>query len=171
VRPATTAASAGPSLPSSDLVDAWQTSLGGEHAAVYGYGLVGGRLPVGSPTARWGFDTHRARRDALTDAVTTAGLTPAPAAQAYVPDRDVVTQGDARRLAASIEQDSLASYAGLVSVGDPTWRAAGTLWLRAATLTSLGWSGQVTALPGMTPPVVASDLPSSASPSGSSTEP
>ncbi|NEB22488.1 DUF4439 domain-containing protein, partial [Streptomyces coelicoflavus] len=47
-------------------LDAVQAALAAEHAAVYGYGVVGGRIGEERLTeARAAYDAHRARRDAL----------------------------------------------------------------------------------------------------------
>ncbi|MYS45182.1 DUF4439 domain-containing protein, partial [Streptomyces sp. SID5998] len=44
-----------------------QAALAAEHAAVYGYGVVGGRIGrERRAEARTAYDAHRARRDALT---------------------------------------------------------------------------------------------------------
>ncbi|MGC3005519.1 DUF4439 domain-containing protein, partial [Streptomyces sp. G35A] len=45
---------------------ALQAALAAEHAAVYGYGVVGGRIGKDRRAeARAAYDAHRARRDAL----------------------------------------------------------------------------------------------------------
>ncbi|NED21451.1 DUF4439 domain-containing protein, partial [Streptomyces sp. SID9913] len=45
---------------------ALQAALAAEHAAVYGYGVVGGRIgKERAPQARSAYDAHRARRDTL----------------------------------------------------------------------------------------------------------
>ncbi|NDZ59541.1 DUF4439 domain-containing protein, partial [Streptomyces anulatus] len=47
-----------------------QAALAAEHAAVYGYGVLGGRIEGKRGTeARAAYDGHRARRDALARAV------------------------------------------------------------------------------------------------------
>jgi hypothetical protein len=50
---------------------ALQAVLAAEHAAVYGYGVVGGHVGENrNPEARAAYDTHRARRDAPATEVT-----------------------------------------------------------------------------------------------------
>ena len=62
-----------------------------EHAAVYGYGVLGGRLdPVSRRAAVTAYDVHRARRDRIVAALEDRGGTPPRPLAAYdvvVPDR------------------------------------------------------------------------------------
>jgi hypothetical protein len=113
--------------------------------------VVGGTLGSGNLAARWSLDAHRARRDALQDALVTAAATPTPAAAAYVPDRSVTSPRAARRLAATSERQALASYAALITAAEPTWRSTAAAWLRSSSLALLGWSGAVESLPGLDP--------------------
>ncbi len=54
---------------------ALQAALAAEHAAVYGYGVVGGRIGEQRRTeARTAYDAHRARRDALVRDVKDVGV-------------------------------------------------------------------------------------------------
>ncbi|MBZ9641095.1 DUF4439 domain-containing protein, partial [Streptomyces sp. PSKA30] len=63
---------------------ALQAALAAEHAAVYGYGVVGGRIDEGRRTeARAAYDAHRARRDALVLEVRNLGGEPVAAAGGY----------------------------------------------------------------------------------------
>ncbi|WP_037661545.1 DUF4439 domain-containing protein, partial [Streptomyces aurantiacus] len=49
---------------SKNELNALQAALRAEHAAVYGYGVVGGRVGDGRRAeARTAYDAHRARRD------------------------------------------------------------------------------------------------------------
>ncbi|MDP3711396.1 MAG: ferritin-like domain-containing protein [Mycobacteriales bacterium] len=71
--------------------DLLTAALVAEHAAVYGYGVLGGRLDDETrAAARTAFDSHRNRRDLLTAALTERGAE-APVTQAaydvVVPDR------------------------------------------------------------------------------------
>jgi len=142
---------ASPGAGAAPSVETWQAALDLENAAVFAFGLVGGRLGPDDQRARWSLDTHRARRDALTAALVAASATPTPAAPAYEPDRAVSTGEAARRLAASVERACLASNAALVTAADPAWRAIASDWQRASTLAILGWTGDVEALPGLDP--------------------
>ncbi|MER7187610.1 DUF4439 domain-containing protein, partial [Streptomyces hyaluromycini] len=59
------------------LLKALQAALAAEHAAVYGYGVVGGRIGRQRlAEARSAYDAHRARRDALVREVRDLGGAP-----------------------------------------------------------------------------------------------
>ncbi|MBR7677953.1 DUF4439 domain-containing protein, partial [Streptomyces daliensis] len=60
-------------------LDAVRAALAAEHAAVYGYGVVGGRIGDDRrDEAREAYDAHRARRDTLRRAVRDLGGEPEP---------------------------------------------------------------------------------------------
>ncbi|MBZ4324613.1 DUF4439 domain-containing protein, partial [Streptomyces huiliensis] len=66
------------------VLTAAQTALAAEHAAVYGYGVVGARAAEErAQEAREAYEAHRARRDAMRRAVRALGGTPAAADAAY----------------------------------------------------------------------------------------
>ncbi len=126
-----------------------QGALAVEHSAVFGYGIVGGRLGPDDQLARESYDVHRQRRDLLTAALVEASATPTPAAPAYEPDSPVVAAAQARALAAQIEAASATAYAQLVATGDELWRRTAAAWLRDSAVRSYRWSGEVPALPGL----------------------
>ncbi|MEU7703318.1 DUF4439 domain-containing protein, partial [Streptomyces sp. NPDC039028] len=65
-------------------LDATQAALAAEHAAVYGYGVVGGRIgPDRRAEATAAYEAHRARRDALRRSVRDLGGAPVVAEAAY----------------------------------------------------------------------------------------
>ena len=68
-----------------------QALVEAEHAAVYGYGVLGARLDTGTRRiALAAYDVHRARRDRAVDALVARGGTapvPLPAYDVVVPDR------------------------------------------------------------------------------------
>ena len=47
------------------VIDRLQLALAGEHAAIYGYGVVGGRLTSKSGRALTNLNAHRSARDQL----------------------------------------------------------------------------------------------------------
>lgn len=130
-------------------IAALQDALAVEHAAVFGYGIVGGRLGPVDALARESYDVHRQRRDELIAAVVGAGATPTPAAAAYEPESPVVTTRQARELAAAIEAQCATAYVALVETGDSQWRRTGAAWLRDSAVRAYRWSGDVVALPGL----------------------
>ncbi|WP_228984693.1 ferritin-like domain-containing protein, partial [Streptomyces sp. DH12] len=92
-----------------------QAALAAEHAAVYGYGVVGGRIGEQRRTeARTAYDAHRARRDALVRDVKGAGGTPVAAAAGYALPFPVPDAAAAARLAAELEMRVAGVYADLV---------------------------------------------------------
>ncbi|SCE23616.1 protein of unknown function [Streptomyces sp. DpondAA-F4a] len=81
-----------------------QAALAAEHAAVYGYGVLGGRLEGRRRTdATAAHDAHRARRDTLVRTVRDLGGTPVAADAAYALPFAVPDPSAAMRLAAVVE--------------------------------------------------------------------
>ena len=73
--------------------------LAAEHAAVYGYGVLGARLDDRSrPAALLADDAHRARRDSLIAALTARGITPPAPPASY----DAVVSNAAQALALAV---------------------------------------------------------------------
>lgn len=73
-----------------------------EHAAVYGYGVLGARLDdAARRVARIAADSHRARRDQLVAALRAAGGTPPAPLAAY--DVSAATPAAALALAVTVE--------------------------------------------------------------------
>jgi hypothetical protein len=88
-----------------DGIAALQEALAAEHVALYAYGLVGPHL-AGAPRADAdaAAAAHRGRRDALTNQLAAATVTPTPAAPAYTPPFPVADQASALRLAVLVEE-------------------------------------------------------------------
>ncbi|GAA3638008.1 ferritin-like domain-containing protein [Streptomyces sp. S1A] len=155
--PATaTAASPGsPASPSPGGKDdaaltALQAALSAEHAAVYGYGVVGGRIAEDRRAqARQAHDAHRARRDALRRAVRRMGGTPEPAAAAYSLPFPVPDGAAAVRLAAELEERVAAVYADLVRAGEDGLRREAAAALREAAVRAARWRGTGVPFPGL----------------------
>ncbi|MER5385762.1 ferritin-like domain-containing protein [Streptomyces sp. NBC_00647] len=129
---------------------ALQAALAAEHAAVYGYGVVGGRIgEARRADARSAYDAHRARRDELARAVRDLGGTPEAASAAYVLPFPVTGSATAVRFAAELEERVAAVYSDLVraATGDRRRSAAGAL--REAAVRAVRWSGESVAFPGL----------------------
>jgi hypothetical protein len=131
------------------LVDAWQATLEQEHAAVYGYGLVGGKLGPNSVPARTGLELHRARRDQCVQELIALSQTPIASEPAYRPATPITNASDAKALAASIEQDCSAQYVELAAQLDLETREFGAQWLRISAVQQTQWSNTIPALPGL----------------------
>ncbi|GAU70055.1 hypothetical protein SSP35_16_00500 [Streptomyces sp. NBRC 110611] len=134
-----------------DELTAVQAALAAEHAAVYGYGVVGGRIADDRRAeARTAYDAHRARRDALHRQVRDLGGTPAAAAAAYKLPFPVPDAAAAARLAAELEDRLAAVYADLVRAGGRARRAEAAAALREAAVRAVRWRGSGAAFPGLT---------------------
>ncbi|GAA2285153.1 ferritin-like domain-containing protein [Streptomyces atrovirens] len=129
---------------------ALQAALAAEHAAVYGYGVVGGRIGEDRRTeARTAYDAHRARRDALVRAVKDAGGAPVAAAAGYALPFPVPDAAAALRLAAELEDRVAGVYADLVRASGGERRRGAAEAMREAAVRSVRWSGESVAFPGL----------------------
>ncbi|AVH56189.1 MULTISPECIES: ferritin-like domain-containing protein [Streptomyces] len=129
---------------------ALQAALGAEHAVVYGYGVVGGKISEARrDAARAAYDAHRARRDELTRAVRDLGGKPDASAAAYALPFAVKDPDTAVRFAAELEERVAGVYSDLVraSTGDARRRAAEAL--REAAVRAVRWRGESVAFPGL----------------------
>ncbi|MFI8190316.1 ferritin-like domain-containing protein [Streptomyces sp. NPDC085946] len=146
-----------------------QAALAAEHAAVYGYGVVGGRIDeAGRARARTAFDAHRARRDALVREVRELGGRPVAAAAGYALPFPVADAAAAVRLAAELEDRVAGVYADLVRASGGGRRAMAAEALREAAVRAARWRGRSVAFPGLAER--AADSPSgAAAPSGTPT--
>lgn len=127
-----------------------QAALAAEHAAVYGYGVVGGRIADDRRAdARSAYDAHRARRDALVRAVKDAGADPVAAAAGYALPFQVPDPAAAVRLAAELENRVAGVYSDLVRASGGERRRAAAEALREAAVRAVRWSGESVAFPGL----------------------
>jgi hypothetical protein len=100
-------------------LEAVQATLAGEHAAVYAYGVVGGRVSTSAQATlaarvQDAYVLHRERRDQLTAMVRAAGEEPVAAEVSYELPNPAVTPSQLRRVALELEQRSAAVYADMV---------------------------------------------------------
>lgn len=133
-------------------LDAVQAALAGEHAAVYGYGLIGGRLQAASSAQRraaGSYRLHRARRDALVARVFAAGATPVQSEPGYALPVDVTDAASAARLARTMERRCAVLYAAVVAAADRRDRATFVDALLSCATQELTWGGAPHALPGV----------------------
>lgn len=135
-------------------VDLLAELLEAQHAAVYGYGVLGARLDdAPRRTALAAYDVHRARRDALAAQLRARGAEPPPGLPAY--DVAVADASEAVALAVRLEEGMALRWRDLVGgTDDVELRRLALSGLqetavRAATWRELDGSGPVTvALPG-----------------------
>ncbi|MEU3890048.1 ferritin-like domain-containing protein [Streptomyces sp. NPDC029041] len=129
---------------------ALQAALAAEHAAVYGYGVVGGRIGKGQRTeAVAAYDAHRARRDALVREVKDLGGRPVAASAGYALPFPVPDAAAAVRLAAELEDRVAGVYADLVRAAGGVRRALAAEALREAAVRAVRWRGESVAFPGL----------------------
>ncbi|WP_460624132.1 DUF4439 domain-containing protein [Kineococcus endophyticus] len=151
--PTGTAATPSPTGPSptgtaaTTRVRALQAALAGEHAAVYAYALVAGRLAAPRrDEALADLDAHRVARDDLVDELTAVGATPVEAAAGY--DVAARTAAAATALAAAVEERVTALRADVVA-GAGTGRAEAAATVLTAARAARRWGSTVLAFPGL----------------------
>lgn len=128
-----------------------QAALAAEHAAVYGYGVLGGRFAGRRRTeATAAYNAHRARRDALARTVRDLGGTPVAAAAAYTLPFAVRDPAGAERLAAVLEDRVAGVYSDLVRAAGGPLRQDAAGALREAAVRAVRWRGSGVAFPGLT---------------------
>ncbi|MFJ5839560.1 ferritin-like domain-containing protein [Streptomyces shenzhenensis] len=129
---------------------ALQAALAAEHAAVYGYGVVGGRIAAGRRTeARAAWDAHRAQRDALAREVRDRGGEPVAASAAYALPFPVPDSTAAARLAAELEERVAGVYSDLVRAVAGEQRGSAAAALREAAVRAVRWRGESVTFPGL----------------------
>ncbi|MBD0840156.1 ferritin-like domain-containing protein [Streptomyces sp. TRM68416] len=129
---------------------ALQAALAAEHAAVYGYGVVGGRIHEGRRgEAREAYDAHRARRDALVREVRDLGGRPVAAEAGYALPFAVPDSAAAVRLAAELEDRVAGVYSDLVRASSGERRRTAAEALRGAAVRAVRWRGESVAFPGL----------------------
>lgn len=133
-------------------IDAWQSALAGEHAAVYGYQVAAAKSSgdLRSRLVR-ALDAHRAARDSLQARIAAQGAAPVAAEPGYVVP-DITTPASTLVFATAVEQRLGVTYAQLVLEADKDTRVTGLEGLRAATVRAADWSGIVQDLPGIQRP-------------------
>ena len=97
-----------------------QTTLAAEHAAVFVYGVLGGRTsrtaaPELFDAVSSAYAAHRARRDLLTREITDLGGTPVAAEAAYETPLPLDTPDQVAAAALEVERGCATTYAWLVA--------------------------------------------------------
>lgn len=131
-------------------VRALQSVLAGEHAAVYGYGVLGAHLS--GPARRRAlsaYDAHRARRDELVALIRAQHAEPAAAAASYALPAPVATALDAVGLATLLEERLAAVWADAVADLTGDLRVLAVRGLRDAAVRATRWRGASVPFPGL----------------------
>lgn len=131
-----------------------QTALEAEHAAVYVYGILGGRTsrteaPDLYAALRSAYETHRARRDQLQAMVADAGEEPVGPAPAYATPTHIGSPPGIRRAALDLERSCAETYAWLVSQTDGANRSWAINALRNGAVRELTFRGTPETFPGI----------------------
>jgi hypothetical protein len=127
-----------------------QAALAAEHAAVYGYGVVGARIDEErGPEAREALAAHRSRRDTLHRAVRDLGGTPVAAAAGYALPFEVGDGASAVELAVELETRLAGAYADLVLASASESRRGAAAALREAAVRAARWRGHGEPFPGL----------------------
>ena len=132
------------------VAKALQAALAAEHAAVFGYGVVGahgGERYAAAANHDW--NVHRAHRDQLIALLRQRKIDPVGAKPAYALPFNVDGPETAARLAAHLEDGLASAYLLLVATTDPKLRSLGARMLRDATVRGTRWGGSMAAFPGM----------------------
>lgn len=100
--------------------DALQTTLAAEHAAVFAYGVLGGRTsrsatPELFDAVSAAYAAHRARRDHLVREIAALGEQPVAAEAAYDVPQPLQTPRQVERAALDLERSCATTYAYLVA--------------------------------------------------------
>ena len=144
------------------LISALQQLLATEHAAVYGYGIVGGRLIRSEETsASAALAAHENRRDAIIRMLHDSHAEPVAALPAYQPRTPVVDRRSALLLAIALEEDCAAACTPVLSAtDDATTRRTAVGWLTDMAVRDQLWRvalgptsiATMPPLPGLKPP-------------------
>ncbi|MFF1839718.1 ferritin-like domain-containing protein [Streptomyces sp. NPDC058231] len=135
---------------SAQSLRAAQASLAAEHAAVYGYAVVGARVGGDRRTqATAAYDAHRARRDALVRTVYDLGGEPVAAESAYALPFAVPDSSAAVKLAAVLEDRIADVYSDLVRAAGGPLRQEAAAALREAAVRAVRWRGSGVPFPGL----------------------
>lgn len=134
-------------------LEALQQTLAGEHAAVYVYGVLGGRLsssghPDLASRLAAAYTTHRARRDQLMAIITTARGTPVAAAVSYELPNPSRTPAQLTAAARVTERRCADVYAAAVASTSRSARGWAVQALVDSAVRELAFGGRPTPFPG-----------------------
>jgi hypothetical protein len=134
-------------------VEALQTTLEAEHAAVYVYGLLGSRTsqsaePELYAALRAAYEGHRESRDHLIGEIAALDAVPTPAAAAYTPPPGLETADGRTAAALELERACARTYAALVGATTGTRRSEAIGLLNDAAVRELSFRGTPEIFPG-----------------------
>jgi hypothetical protein len=131
-----------------------QATLAGEHAAIYVYGVLGGRVsasaaPATAAAVTAAYTTHRARRDQLQAMIRQLGAVPVAAAVAYDLTGPAMTTAQIAATASGVESRSAEVYAQAVESTAGTQRQWAIDALSDSAVRALGFGAEPEAFPGL----------------------
>ena len=134
-------------------LEALQTTLEAEHAAVYVLGLLGSRTsqsaePELYAALRAAYEAHRERRDELIGEIAGLDAVPAPAAPAYTPPLGLDTADARYRSALELERACARTYAALVAATSGAARSTAIAVLDDVAARELSFRGTPEIFPG-----------------------
>lgn len=135
-------------------LEALQQTLAGEHAAVYAYGVLGGRIsssqePGLAAAVRAAYTLHRARRDQLVAMVLDRGADPVAAEVSYELPTPAMKPGQIRAAAREVEDRCAQTYATAVGGTARANRQWAIDALGDAAVRGLGFGAEPVAFPGI----------------------
>lgn len=134
--------------------EALRFALAGEHAAVYLYGVIGGRVSVSAQPVLWqrvrdAYNLHRGRRDQLVAMVRAAGADPVAAEVSYELPNAAMTPEELEAAALEVEERCAAVYADMVGSTAFANRQWALDALEDAAVRLLGFGGEPEPFPGI----------------------
>ena len=127
------------------LTSALQRALAVEHAAVYGYGLLGARLSdTELGAAQAAYAAHQTRRDVIARMVRDLKAQPLVAPPAYRPRQPLTSRQRALELAVLLEDECVAAFIAIIGQTDvPSMRRSAVSWLVDATVRGQSWRSAI----------------------------
>jgi hypothetical protein len=134
-------------------VEALQTALAGEHAALWVYGVLGGQASRSATPALFrevsaGYAAHRGRRDQLVRGIRDLSAEPVAAEVAYALPNPVTNPRQVEQAARTTEQRCAATYADVVARTTGRRRELAIEALTEAAVRQLGLRGSPETFPG-----------------------
>ncbi len=134
-------------------VDALQTTLAAEHAALYVVGVLGGQTSESGSPALYGalrtaYTEHRARRDQLVRTLRDEGADPVAAEPVYEVPADLASEEAVARRALRLERACAATYLHLVASSPGTARRWAVTSLQMTAVRELDFRGIPEMFPG-----------------------
>ena len=134
-------------------LEALQTTLEAEHAAVYVYGLLGSRTSQSAEAPlyqalRAAYEAHRERRDTLIGEIAAMDAVPVPAAAAYTAPLGLDTTEGRYAAALALEGACARTYSALVGATTGSRRSEAIDLLNDAAARELSFRGTPEIFPG-----------------------